>query len=123
MLLEGKTAIVYGAAGAIGSAVAKAYAREGADVHLAGRSIESLQAVAAVIRADGHVAHTARVDTLDRAAVETHAASVASTSGRIDICFNATSNDDAQGTPLVGIGLGDFIRPVTKAITSQFHIA
>jgi 3-oxoacyl-[acyl-carrier protein] reductase len=38
MLLEGKTALVYGAGGAIGSAVARAYAREGADVHLLGRT-------------------------------------------------------------------------------------
>jgi NAD(P)-dependent dehydrogenase (short-subunit alcohol dehydrogenase family) len=123
MLLEGRTAIVYGAAGAIGSSVAKAYAREGAEVHLAGRTIETLEAVTATIRTDGHVAYTARVDTLDRVAVEQHAASVANTSGRIDVCFNATSNDDVQGTPLAGIGLADFIRPVAKAITSQFHIA
>src|SRR5579862_3994141 len=123
MLLEGRTAIVYGAAGAIGSAVAKAYAREGAEVHLAGRTIEALEAVAAAIRSDGHNAHTAQVDTLDRAMVEQHATSVADSSGRIDICFNATSNDDVQGTPLVRIGGGDFTRPVMKAITSQFHIA
>jgi NAD(P)-dependent dehydrogenase (short-subunit alcohol dehydrogenase family) len=123
MLLDRRTAIVYGAAGAIGSAVARAYAHEGAEVHLAGRTIETLEAVATAIRAHGHNAHTARLDTLDRAAVERHAASVANTSGRIDICFNATSNDDVQGTPLVQIAEPDFIRPVTKAITTQFHIA
>ena len=49
MLLENKTAIVYGAAGAIGSAVARAYAREGAGVHLAGRDIDSLNRVAETI--------------------------------------------------------------------------
>jgi 3-oxoacyl-[acyl-carrier protein] reductase len=38
MLLDQKTAIIYGASGAIGSAVARAYAREGANVHLAGRT-------------------------------------------------------------------------------------
>jgi len=42
MLLEAKTAIVYGAGGAIGSAVARAYAREGATVHLAGRTRSTL---------------------------------------------------------------------------------
>ena len=38
MLLDNKTAIVYGAAGTNGSAVALAYAREGAEVHLVGRT-------------------------------------------------------------------------------------
>ena len=38
MLLDTKTAVVYGAGGAIGSAVARAYAREGAEVHLGGRT-------------------------------------------------------------------------------------
>jgi NAD(P)-dependent dehydrogenase (short-subunit alcohol dehydrogenase family) len=42
MLLENKTAIIYGAAGAIGSAVTRAYAREGATVHLAGRTTQTL---------------------------------------------------------------------------------
>src|SRR5260221_12978007 len=38
MLLEQKTAVIYGAGGAIGSAVARAFAREGARVYLAGRT-------------------------------------------------------------------------------------
>ena len=37
MLLDQKTAIIYGASGAIGSAAARAYAREGANVHLGPR--------------------------------------------------------------------------------------
>ncbi len=53
MLLDDKTAIVYGGAGAIGSAVARAYAREGAQVHLAGRTTATLDRVAQEIRAAG----------------------------------------------------------------------
>jgi NAD(P)-dependent dehydrogenase (short-subunit alcohol dehydrogenase family) len=45
MLLDKKTAIIYGAAGAIGSSVARAYAREGAEVHLAGRTEATLDNV------------------------------------------------------------------------------
>ena len=45
MLLIGKTAIVYGAAGAIGSPVARAYAREGAEAHLAGRTGATLELI------------------------------------------------------------------------------
>jgi len=121
MLLETKTAIVYGAGGAIGSAVARAYAREGATVHLVGRTRPALEEVAQRIRHDGGAAHVAQVDVLDRAAVARHADSVAA--GGIDICFNATSNDDVQGTPLLAMPFEEFLRPVTKAVTAHFNVA
>jgi 3-oxoacyl-[acyl-carrier protein] reductase len=121
MLLDSKTAIVYGASGAIGSAVARAYAREGADVHLAGRTRATLEEVAQRIRQDGGTAHVAPVDVLDQAAVARHADAAAG--GGIDICFNATSNDDVQGTPLLAMQPGEFLRPVTKAVTAHFNIA
>jgi 3-oxoacyl-[acyl-carrier protein] reductase len=69
MLLANKTAVVYGGGGAIGSAVARAFAREGADVFLAGRTMQALDAVANTIRTSGGTADVARVDALDRAAV------------------------------------------------------
>jgi NAD(P)-dependent dehydrogenase (short-subunit alcohol dehydrogenase family) len=122
MLLATKTAIVYGASGAVGSAVARAYAREGADVHLAGRTTATLEEVAQRIRRDGGGAHVAQVDVLDRAAVVQHADAVAARGG-IDICFNATSNDDVQGTPLLAMQFEDFLRPVAKAVTAHFNIA
>jgi NAD(P)-dependent dehydrogenase (short-subunit alcohol dehydrogenase family) len=122
MLLEAKTAIVYGAGGAIGSAVARAYAREGATVHLAGRTRSTLEDVAGRIRHDGGTAYAAQVDALDRAAVERHADGVAA-GGGIDICFNATSNDDVQGTPLLAMPFEEFLRPVTKAVTAHFNAA
>jgi 3-oxoacyl-[acyl-carrier protein] reductase len=49
MLLVGKTAVVYGAAGSVGSAVARSFAREGASVVLAGRTQAALEVVAAAI--------------------------------------------------------------------------
>jgi NAD(P)-dependent dehydrogenase (short-subunit alcohol dehydrogenase family) len=122
MLLDTKTAIVYGAGGAIGSAVARAYAREGADVHLVGRTAATLEEVAQRIRHDGGAAHVAQVDVLDQAAVARHADFVAA-GGGIDICFNATSNDDVQGTPLLAMQFEEFLRPVTKAVTAHFNIA
>jgi NAD(P)-dependent dehydrogenase (short-subunit alcohol dehydrogenase family) len=122
MLLDTKTAVVYGAGGAIGSAVARAYAREGAEVHLAGRTRAPLEEVAQRIRHGGGAAHVAEVDVLDRAAVARHADGVAAAGG-IDICFNATSNDDVQGTPLLAMPFEEFLRPVTKAVTAHFNIA
>jgi 3-oxoacyl-[acyl-carrier protein] reductase len=122
VLLKDKTAIVYGAAGAIGSAVARAYAREGATVHLTGRTEATLEQVAERVRRDGGTAQVAQLDVLDRSAVEHHASAVTADRG-IDICFNANSNDDVQGTPLIDLAFDEFMRPVTKSVTAHFNIA
>src|SRR5215831_15719948 len=45
-LLTGKRAVIYGAAGAIGSAVSRAFAREGAQLFLAGRTLEHVRTLA-----------------------------------------------------------------------------
>jgi NAD(P)-dependent dehydrogenase (short-subunit alcohol dehydrogenase family) len=52
-LLENKTAVVYGGGGAIGGAVARSFARAGARVFLAGRTLAHLDAVADKILAEG----------------------------------------------------------------------
>ena len=59
MLLESKSAIVYGGGGSIGGAVARAFAAEGARVFLAGRTLGKLESVAEAIRSAGGVAHVA----------------------------------------------------------------
>ena len=123
MLLPDKTAIVYGAAGPVGAAVASALAREGARVVLAGRTQQSLAKVAGQIRGAGGAAQTAVVDVTDTAAMRAHAAEVAAANRGIDIAFNATANDDLQGTSLLDMDLSDFARPVSKAITAHFTIA
>jgi uncharacterized protein YbaA (DUF1428 family) len=68
MLLENKNALIYGAGGAIGGAVARAFAREGAKVFLAGRILAKLDAVAREISAVEGAAETAQVDALDEQA-------------------------------------------------------
>ena len=123
MLLQEKTAIVYGAAGPVGAAVAGAFAREGARVVLAGRTQQTLAKVADQIRDAGGTAQAAVVDVTDTAAMRVHAAEVAAASGGIDIAFNATSNDDLQGIPLLDMDLSDFARPVSKAMATHFTIA
>jgi 3-oxoacyl-[acyl-carrier protein] reductase len=62
------------------------------------------------------------VDVTDKAAMRAHADEVAATGG-IDIAFNATSNDDLQGIPLLDMEFSDFARPVSKAIAAHFTIA
>ena len=120
LLLESKNAVIYGGGGAIGAAVARAFAREGAKVHLAGRTLERLEAVAGTIRSAGGVASTARVDALDERAVDEHADAVAADAGGIDISFNLISHGDVQGTPLAEMRLEDFERPVVTAVRTMF---
>jgi 3-oxoacyl-[acyl-carrier protein] reductase len=120
MLLENKSAVIYGAGGSIGSAVARAFAREGARVFLAGRTLESLEEVAEGIRSAGGVAETAQVDALDETAVDQLADTVAASAGGIDVSFNLISYGDVQGTPLAEMPLEDFERPVMSALRTQF---
>lgn len=121
-LLEKKTAVVYGGGGAIGGAVARAFAREGARVHLVGRTRESLDRVAAQIAAAGGSAETAVVDALDERAVDEHADAVAR-AGSLDISVNLISHGDVQGTPLTEMSLDDFERPVRTAVRTTFITA
>jgi len=120
MMLENKNAVIYGAGGAIGSAVARAFAREGAKVHLAGRTLESLEEVAQEIRSTGGVAETAQVDAIDEQIVNEHADALAASAGGIDISFNLISVGDVQGTPLAEMPLEDFERPIMTAVRTQF---
>jgi len=123
MLLEKKNAIIYGAGGAIGSVVARTFAREGANVYLAGRTLESLDSVAKDISAAGGIAETAQVDALDEQAVERHARDVAEKAGRIDLSFNLISVPHLQGTPLVDLSVDDFALPVANYAKTQFLTA
>ena len=111
MLLENKNAVIYGGGGKVGGAVARAFAREGAKVHLAGRTLESLEEVAEQIRSAGGAAETAQVNALDEQAVDRDVDAVAEKAGGIDISFNLISYEDVQGIPLAEIPLEDFERP------------
>jgi NAD(P)-dependent dehydrogenase (short-subunit alcohol dehydrogenase family) len=123
MLLENKNAVIYGAGGSIGGAVAKEYAREGAKVFLAGRTREKLEAVAREITAAGGSVEVAVVDALDEEAVEEHARAVASLAGSIDVSFNLITRGDVQGIPLIEMTTDDFVRPVTTGLTTTFITA
>jgi 3-oxoacyl-[acyl-carrier protein] reductase len=123
MLLEGKIAVIYGGGGAIGGAVARTFAREGASVHLAGRTGATLERVAEEIRAAGGTAHTAELDALDEAAVDAHADAVAAQAGGIDVSFNLITWGDVQGTPLAEMAVDDFMRPVVSATRTSFLTA
>lgn len=123
MLLQDKNAIIYGASGNIGGAVARTFAQEGARVFLAGRTAATLETVANDIEAAGGRAHSDVVDAHDERAVEEHADTVVTRGGSIDVSFNVISRNDVQGTPLVEMSVADYTAPVTAGITTNFITA
>ncbi|MDO0939008.1 SDR family oxidoreductase [Streptomyces sp. DG2A-72] len=125
MLLERKNAIVYGAGGAVGSAVAQAFAAEGARVFLTGRTSGALEVIADEIRASGAVAEVATVDALDEGAVEAHADAVVRTAGLLDISFNAISlpQTGIQGTRIVDLSPDAFDLPIATYSRANFLTA
>ena len=116
MLLKDKTAIVYGASGAVGGAVAKAFAREGARVFLAARGRPGLEAVAEEIRAKGGLAEVAPVDATDVEAVEAHLEAIAAKAGPVKVMFNGSGWADTQGDLLTEIGWEKFFTVMEVAM-------
>ena len=103
MLLTNKNAVIYGAGGAIGGAVARAFAREGAKVFLAGDTRPPIDALAMEIAKTGGVAEAAQVDALDGQAVEQHANSIIEKAGSIDVSFNLISIPHVHGKPYIDL--------------------
>ena len=120
MMLENKTAVIYAAGGAIGGAVARAFAGEGARVLLTGRDVAKLDAVAEEIAAAGGVAETAQVDAVDEKVVERHLDSA----GGVDISFNAIGPGPASDRlPLTELSADAFVRPIAFYTRSNFVTA
>jgi len=126
LLLRNKNAVVYGAGGAIGSTVARVFAREGARVFLTGRTLASVDAVAKDIVAAGGSAEAAQVDALDERAVDKHLGDVVKKAGGIDVSFNAVGlipQEGIQGIPLTGLSVESFMLPISTYARAHFVTA
>ncbi len=88
MLLEGKKAIVSGGNSGIGKAIALAYAREGADVVIYGRSEEKNSVTTDEIKTMGRQAYAIQCDVSKPEQVETAVQRAFGLLGRIDILAN-----------------------------------
>jgi len=125
-ILENKHAVVFGAGGSIGAAVAKQFAAEGAEVFLAGRTRSNVEEVTKQITAAGGRAHTAVIDALDDAAVNGYIESIVKQTGSIDIVFNAVgplAKEYGNGKHATDLAIEEFMVPLTTVVKSQFITA
>jgi NAD(P)-dependent dehydrogenase (short-subunit alcohol dehydrogenase family) len=124
-MLENKVAVIYGAGGAIGSAVARAFASDGANLFLTGRHLAPVELVAKDVASAGGSAEAAEVDALDEQAMDNHLQSVVEKAGRVDISLNAIGipNTKILGVPLIELDVEQFTLPVTTYTTSYFLTA
>jgi NAD(P)-dependent dehydrogenase (short-subunit alcohol dehydrogenase family) len=124
MMLKDKAAVIYGAGGAIGGAVARAFASEGANLFLTGRRLAPVEAVAKDVASAGGSAEAAEVDALDEQAVDKHLQSVTDKAGRVDISFNAIGIPNPKiRAPLVELDVEQFSLPIATYTKSYFLTA
>jgi len=116
MLLQDKNAVIYGAGGGIGGAMARAFAAEGARVFLTGRTREKLDPLAEEI---GDAAEVATFDATDKQAVDEHADAVAAQGG-LHVSVNVIAHPTKHGTPMVEMELDEFFEPIQQAVRSNF---
>src|SRR5262245_3827149 len=121
--LQKKNAIVFGAGGSIGTAVAKEFAAEGAEVFLAGRTKSNIEEVAKQIATAGGRARAAVIDALDDAAVNDYIDGIVKQTGHIDVVFNATGplvKEYGAGKHAVDLTIKEFMVPLTTIVKSNF---
>ncbi|HVH15864.1 MAG TPA: SDR family oxidoreductase [Candidatus Angelobacter sp.] len=119
-LLDGKVAVIYGAAGGVGAAVAKAFAREGAMVFLTGRTESTLNSVAREISSKGGVADVSKVDALSPESVDAHLHKVVTKAGKLDISFNLIGTGVAMGSKLTDLSDQRFMEAAFDKVRSYF---
>ena len=123
MILQNKNAVIYGAGGSLGSAVAKALAAAGAKIFLTGRSITSVQKITDEIHAAGGIAEADKVDALNEKEIDEHLQRTIQVAGTVDILFCAIDYQVVQNMNLIEMTVDEFVRPVTLAMQSQFLTA
>src|SRR5262249_44218275 len=125
-LLHRKRALVFGAGGSIGAAVAKEFVAEGAEVFASGRNSASLEDVSRHIVAAGGRGHTAVVDARDERAVTAYVDGIAAKAGGIDIEFNAIGphpTEYGNGKHAVDLSVEEYMVPLETIVKPRFITA
>jgi NAD(P)-dependent dehydrogenase (short-subunit alcohol dehydrogenase family) len=124
MQLKDKVAVIYGAGGAIGGAVARAFAAEGATLFLTGRTLAPVELVAKEIVTAGGSARAAEVDALDEQAIADHLGQLVKQTDHLDISFSAIGLPvPNQRLPLSELDVDQFSLPIATYTRSYFLTA
>jgi len=107
LALPGKVAIITGGGTGMGRSMALEFAKAGADVVVASRTVAKLEQVAAEVRALGRRALTIRTDVSVKADVERMVAGTMEAFGRIDILVNNAGVGSGVGEDGRGLGHRD----------------
>jgi 3-oxoacyl-[acyl-carrier protein] reductase len=116
--LQDKVAVVFGAGGEVGAAVATEFALRGARLHLSSRTKPHVKPVGS--------AAVAELDALDEQAVHQYLDEVVATEGRIDVVFNAMgpqATDYGNATSTMTLPVEKFLLPISTIVASQFITA
>lgn len=122
-ILHKRNAVIYGGGGSLGRTIAKAIAREGANIFLTGRRLSSVKAVADEIIDSGGRAEAAVVDAMNEGEVNTFVDSIVRKGVTLDLSYCAIDFQVVQNIPLVQLNVEDFVRPVSIAMRSHFLTA
>jgi NAD(P)-dependent dehydrogenase (short-subunit alcohol dehydrogenase family) len=114
----GRGVIVTGGGRGIGEATARAFASEGADVLVLGRTVADLERSVAQIIADGGRAWQHRCDVTDEAQVDQAVARAAERWGSIDVLVNNAGIDD--DTPFLEVDRGRWRDIIDTNLTGAF---
>ena len=122
-MLQNKNAIIYGAGGSLGSAIAQALAAAGAKVFLTGRNIDSVQKIADKVLQSGGIAEADKVDAMNGEEINSHINAVKQKAGSVDISFNAIGIDVVMNIPLADMSIDNYVDPITQTMQTRFLTA
>lgn len=100
--LENRVALITGAAGYLGRAIARSLARSGANVIVSGRSMPALEALCSELAGDGLAAEPLVLDAAQPTSIRAAAEALQAGHGRLDVLVNNAYAGRAGSIDLIG---------------------